>query len=82
MTLDPAELDCQDVVELITVYLEGGLGAEERVQFEGHLKICEGCQVYVEQMRATLEVSGHICAEDVEPEAMDKLLDVFRNWKK
>ena len=75
-------LDCQDLVELITDYLEGALGDGDRARFEAHLEICPGCQVYMEQMRATLEVSGRVRDEDVEPEAMDKLLDAFRDWKK
>ncbi|HLZ38790.1 MAG TPA: zf-HC2 domain-containing protein, partial [Mycobacteriales bacterium] len=45
------EIDCQDLVELVTEYLEGTLPPELRRRFEDHLALCEGCDTYVEQMR-------------------------------
>ena len=34
-------LDCQDLVELITDYLEGALPASEQREFEEHLRDCD-----------------------------------------
>ncbi|MDQ5874162.1 MAG: zf-HC2 domain-containing protein, partial [Actinomycetota bacterium] len=45
------ELTCRELVELVTDYLEGGLTPEDRMRFEEHLLICEGCSAYVDQVR-------------------------------
>jgi anti-sigma factor RsiW len=37
------ELTCQQVVELITAYLEDALVPAERERFEEHLARCAGC---------------------------------------
>jgi anti-sigma factor RsiW len=75
------QLSCQELVELVTDYLEGALPAEQRVRFETHLEPCHGCTAYVEQMRATIELVGRLTPEDFSPEAEAALLGVFRDWK-
>jgi len=74
-------LSCQELVELVTDYLEGALSAEQSARFEAHLEPCRGCTAYVEQMRATIELVGRLTPEDVSPEAGAALLGVFRDWK-
>ena len=75
-------ITCGEVVELVTDYLERALPAEETTLFEQHLNFCEGCIVYVEQMRATAETVGRVREEDVPPETKEKLLAAFREWKR
>ena len=75
-------ITCSEVVELVTDYLERALPAEETALFEQHLNFCEGCIVYVEQMRATAETVGRVREEDVPPETREKLLTAFREWKR
>jgi len=41
------EIDCIDLVELVTGYLEGALDEERRITIEAHLQLCDGCQTYV-----------------------------------
>jgi len=45
---------CQDVVELVTEHLEGGLTAEEEAAFGAHLRECDGCTVYLAQIASTV----------------------------
>ena len=78
----PHELSCQELVELVTDYLENALPRAERVRFEEHLIACPGCQTYLEQIRQTIDVLGRVTEESLEPAARDKLLDLFRNWKR
>jgi putative zinc finger protein len=75
-------ISCAEVVELVTDYLERALPAEEMTLFEQHLNFCEGCIVYLEQIRATAETVGRVREEDVPPEAKEKLLTAFREWKR
>jgi anti-sigma factor RsiW len=76
------DLPCQELVELVTDYLEGRLSARERLRFERHLPICSGCRAYVEQMRQTLRALGVLPEESIEPTAKQRLLEAFRDWKR
>jgi hypothetical protein len=75
-------LSCQEVVELVTEYLERSLPAEDAALFEQHLNFCEGCVWYVHQLRATVETLGKLHEEDISPDAKDRLVDAFRDWKR
>jgi anti-sigma factor RsiW len=71
-----------ELVEIITDYLEGALTPADQERFEAHLAICVGCTNYVEQMRATIRLTGMLGEEQIAPEAKDALLEAFRGWKK
>jgi predicted anti-sigma-YlaC factor YlaD len=77
--VDGHALSCQEVVELVTDYFEGTLGAEQAAVLEAHLELCDGCRSYVEQMRTTIETVGRIEESDVPPEVRDALLSAFRD---
>ncbi|HWC10787.1 MAG TPA: zf-HC2 domain-containing protein [Acidimicrobiales bacterium] len=74
-------LVCQEVVELVTDYLEGTLPARDRARFEAHLADCPHCSRYLAQMRRTLDVLGRIEVDHVAPEAMDELITLYRRWQ-
>lgn len=74
------EIDCQDLVELVTDYLDGVLSEVERIQVSEHLKLCDGCAAYVEQLRETVGLVGRL-SDDVAPEFRARLLSAFRDWK-
>lgn len=74
-------LVCQEVVELVTDYLEGTMPPRERARFESHIADCPNCRRYLAQMRTTLDVLGRIEAEAVAPEAMDEMLELYRRWQ-
>jgi anti-sigma factor RsiW len=75
------ELTCQQLVELVTEYFEGALGASDRARFEAHVAGCSGCEAYLRQMRTTLEVVGATAALVTRPE-VSALLERFRDWKR
>jgi anti-sigma factor RsiW len=74
-------LTCQQLVELVTDYLEGALSRADRQRFEQHLDVCPGCVTYVEQIRETIRLTGGLREDDLAPAARDALLAQFRNWK-
>jgi anti-sigma factor RsiW len=72
---------CQELVEVVTDYLEGAMPAEQRVSFEEHLAYCSWCQTYLAQMRETVEITGTLREDDLSAEARDALMKAFREWK-
>jgi anti-sigma factor RsiW len=73
-------LTCQQVVELVTEYLDGVMEPPRRARFETHLAGCDGCAAYLEQFRTTISVVGRLDAEDVPGPVMSELLSAFRSW--
>ena len=73
---------CQEVVELVSDFLDKALPPEEATLLEQHVNFCDGCDWYLDQMRSTVRTVGRISEEDVPPETRDKLLAAFREWKR
>jgi anti-sigma factor RsiW len=74
------EMGCQELVEVITDYLEGTLPAADVERFETHLGECDACTMYLEQMRATIDAMGHLPPESLSVEQQEELLAAFRDW--
>jgi anti-sigma factor RsiW len=79
MRLD-RELACQEVVELVTAYLEDALSPEDRERFEEHLVFCDGCQHYLGQMRDTIAATGRVPVGSLPRALEEQLLEAFRGW--
>lgn len=75
-------LTCQELVELVTDYLEEALPPSERQAFETHLGGCSGCQAYLAQIRQTIALTGRTSLSQLQPSAKEELLQLFRDWKK
>lgn len=75
------ELTCQELVELVTDYLENALPAAARARFEAHLAGCDGCATYLDQARLAIRLTGRLTEESLSPSARDQLLQVFHGWK-
>ena len=74
-------MNCIQLVELVTDYLEGSMPAEQRARFDEHIAGCDGCTTYLEQLRVTIRLTGMLSEEQVAPDARDTLLGVFRDWR-
>ena len=74
-------LVCKQAVALMTEYLENDLSPRDRERFEQHLAGCPHCTEYLAQMRATIAAAGQVEPDDLDPEALDDLVDLFRRWK-
>ena len=78
----PGSLTCREVVELVTDYLEGALPEDERPRFEEHLLLCPGCVSYLDQMRATVALTGKLSEESLPAELQEELVAAFRGWRR
>ncbi|WP_431235784.1 anti-sigma factor family protein [Mycolicibacterium psychrotolerans] len=74
-------MDCDELVELVTAYLDGSLDSETRARFDLHLLDCDGCENYLQQFRVTIDTVGRISNEQVDTEFRGKLLKAFRDWR-
>jgi anti-sigma factor RsiW len=79
MTTPP--MDCKELVELVSAYLEGALDDAARARFEDHLQACDGCENYLQQFRMTVATLGKIPDEALDPAFRDQLLTAFRDWR-
>ena len=79
--IDVTALSCQELVELVTDYLEGALSEEDVARFERHIEPCRNCTTYIEQMRTTIALTGRLRATGLRAEAEAELLRAFRDWK-
>ncbi|KAA0102468.1 anti-sigma factor [Mycolicibacterium sp. P1-18] len=73
-------MDCRDLVELVTAYLEGSLDSETRARFDLHLLDCDGCEHYLQQFRVTVKTLGTIRDDDLDPAFRSRLMETFRDW--
>jgi anti-sigma factor RsiW len=76
-------VSCQEIVEMVTDYVEGVMPEDERRRFEAHLSICPGCVTYVEQIRETIRATGEIPREEtLTPSLRDGLVAQFQDWRR
>jgi anti-sigma factor RsiW len=78
--MNSESMDCNELVELVTAYLDGSLDLDTRARFDMHLLECDGCENYLEQFRATITTLGNV-RDELDPTFRDKLLAAFRNWR-
>jgi anti-sigma factor RsiW len=81
LTLRRKDLVCQQAVELVTDYLEGSLSRRDRRRFEAHLRNCPNCSAYLEQIRATIALTGALEVDELSADARQDLIDLYRRWQ-
>lgn len=72
---------CRELVTLVTDYLEDRLPPDDRARFDAHIAGCPGCSVYLEQMRATIRLTGTLREEEIPREVREALLAALRERK-
>jgi anti-sigma factor RsiW len=82
MTTVAGELSCRELVDLVTEYLEGELPRSERDRFDAHIAGCDACTSYLEQIRRTIDLTGRLTPDSLEPRIRDALLAELRDWKR
>ena len=79
---DAYDITCRRAVALMTDYLDGALGPDDRDLVEAHLAECEGCAEHLRQIRITVTVTGRIRDEDLDRAAREDLMDLYRRWRR
>jgi anti-sigma factor RsiW len=77
----PTDMTCQELVELVTDYVENTLPPADRERFDAHISVCGPCRTYLAQMEQTIRLTGQLTEEAIAPDVQQELLNTFRNWK-
>lgn len=78
---DTERMDCNELVELVTAYLDGALDPDTRARFDIHLSECDGCDSYLQQLQTTVDTLGKVCGDELDPTFRDRLLTAFRDMR-
>ena len=76
---------CEDVVRLITAYLDGDLPDDVRAEVDEHLDGCDGCRNVLAQWRTIVALAGRLTEADVDntDEAIrDRLISTMRGLRR
>jgi primosomal protein N'' len=73
-------MNCNELVELVTAYLDESLDIQTRARFDLHLLECDGCTNYLQQFRTTVATLGQVRDDDLDPAFRSRLLDAFKDW--
>jgi hypothetical protein len=71
-------LECIDLVEQVTEYLEGSLDAQVREQLAEHVAVCWGCERYVVEMTVMVQLMSQLPRERPSREFESSLLGMYR----
>jgi anti-sigma factor RsiW len=74
-------MTCQELVELVSDYVDDRLDAQVRERFEAHLGVCPDCREYVDQMRGSVRALGGLPEDALSAAARDELLRAFTGWE-
>jgi anti-sigma factor RsiW len=80
MRLLPSPLVCQQAVELMSDYLDGSLPRRARRRLNAHLALCDACTAYLEQLRVTIAASGRLSVDDLDPDVLETLTELFERF--
>jgi hypothetical protein len=75
-------LTCAEFVEIATDYLEHALSPHDTDRFEAHVRACDGCDIYLDQLQETVRLVGKLDTTALTPQAEAAFLDAFRDWKR
>jgi hypothetical protein len=62
LTPPPDDLACRDLVRLVSDFLDGDLPPDWRASIDAHLRACDGCTAYQEQVLQTVALLEQIDA--------------------
>ncbi len=66
-------MDCYELIELVSEYLDAELNDEYVEELEGHLELCPHCRALFVSMKTTIE-SFHVSQEYTVPPAAHRRL--------
>jgi anti-sigma factor (TIGR02949 family) len=59
------DLQCVELVDSLTEYLDGEVSQDRRRRIEEHLATCEGCRAALDQFQTVIGVAGRLTPDDL-----------------
>jgi hypothetical protein len=75
------QLECADLVELVTDCLEEALEPDALLPMLDHLHVCKGCDDYLKQMVVTLKILARPAGARPSAELEANLLAIHAAWR-
>lgn len=76
------DVPCNELVELVTDYLDRTLSEQRRAEVDAHLAICAGCREVLAQWRTLVRLGRRLAeaeVDQVDPAVRAGLLAAFRD---
>ncbi len=54
------EIDCPEVRDLSSDFLEGGLPPSSRTKIQAHLRVCPSCTAFIRSLASTINLLGKL----------------------
>lgn len=70
-------LNCREMTQVVTAYLEGELPIWSRMGISMHIMMCSHCRRYFKQIRDIQKATGKVPELDVPPDVAASLNDVL-----
>lgn len=74
------EVKCEELVELVTDYLESVLEPAEVARIHKHLTVCDSCESYLSQVCVAIRVTSSLPSEEMTREAEEDILRIHQRW--
>jgi anti-sigma factor RsiW len=71
-------LNCQDVIQELSNFIDGDLDAALKQELESHLRNCEDCRLIVDQTKKTIEIFCDSEPVELPSEVRTRLHDALR----
>jgi hypothetical protein len=73
-------IECEELVEQVTDYLEGELDPEAQARMDQHLSLCIGCESHMGEVNVTLRLMASLPSESLPDELETNLVAMYRQW--
>jgi anti-sigma factor RsiW len=61
----PDDLQCVELVDSLSDYLDGAVSEGQRRRVEQHLETCEGCRAALDQFQTVIRLASRLTAADM-----------------
>jgi hypothetical protein len=73
-------MNCNELVEKVTDYLDGALPQEDQVRWQQHVAVCVGCVGHLDEVDTMLGLMSSIEPEPIDCGLEDNLVSIYRQW--
>ncbi len=75
-------LVCTEMLRLFSDYLDDTMPVTERLRFEEHLTLCDGCTAFLDNLRDVKDASAGIDDEELTDDVRASFMSSFDLWKR